>query len=430
MAAISRRRFVKHSVAGFSLAAPTVLGANNTIRLALIGCSGQGLGDLRDCLKMPDTKAVALCDVDSHQLAKAAKRLGEGVDLVTDFRRILDRRDVDAVIIATPDHWHAIPAIQALQAGKDLYLEKPIGHTIREGQLLVKATTASGRIVSVGLQQRTGTLFLKAREIIQSGQLGKISHVHCWNAWNDQTNFEGSYRQLKKVADGQPPAGVNYDFWLGPAPKRAFNANRYNGTYLYFWDYSGGMTITWGVHLIDSVMHLMNVAAPVSVTATGGKYVMMDDRETPDTVEQVFEFPSFILTYSCRHTNAFTSGSAASDHGIQFFGTAGTLLLNRQGYQIITEGKKPETIKSEAGLDAGWATHQRNFIESLRSRQPPNCTMLEGHRATTACQLANIAYRTQRKIRWDAAQEQMIDDREATRMMTKPYRAPWHLKGA
>ncbi len=427
---MQRREFVKTSVAAALWPQASVLGANDTIRLALIGCSGQGVGDLRDCLKAPNTKAVALCDVDQTQLAKAAQRIGGNVETTADFRRILDRKDIDAVIIATPDHWHAIPAIQALQSGKDLYLEKPIGHTIREGQLLVKAAADSPRVVSVGLQQRTGTLFLKAREIIQSGQLGKVSHVHCWNAWNDQANFEGSYRQLKKIANGLPPAGVDYDFWLGPAPRREFNANRYNGTYLYYWDYSGGMTITWGVHLIDSAMHLMKAEAPLNVTATGGKYVMADDRDTPDTAEQIFEFPDFILTYSCRHANAFTSGSPASDHGLQFFGTQGTLLLNRDGYQIITEGKKPETIKSIAGLDAGWGTHQRNFIECLRSRRSPNSTMLEGHRATTACQLANIAYRTQRKIRWDATKEQIIGDAAASRMMTKQYRAPWTLKGA
>ena len=440
MAPTTRRIFIKHSVAGLALATSKVsgkvLGANNTIRLALIGCSSQGIGDMRDCLKLPDTQAVAVCDVDQARLTKARKRLGERgerIDAVADFRRILDRKDIDAVIIATPDHWHAIPAIQTLQAGKDLYLEKPIGHTIREGQLLVKAAADSKSIAAVGLQQRTGTLFLKAREIIQAGQagpIGKVSHVHCWNAWNDHANFEGGERQLKQLADSSPPAGVDYDFWLGPAPKRPFNANRYNGTYLYYWDYSGGMTITWGVHLIDSAMHLMNATAPLSVSATGGKFALTDDRDTPDTVEQVFEFPNFILTYSCRHANAFTSGSAASDHGMQFFGTAGTLLLNRSGYQIITEGKQPETINSEAGLDAGWATHQRNFIECLRTRQPPNCTMLTGHRATTASQLANIAYRTGRKIRWDAAKEQIIGDAQATRLMTKQYRAPWTLKGA
>jgi predicted dehydrogenase len=426
----TRRQFLPGlaaSVATVYGARGKVLGANDAIRLGLIGCSGQGVGDLRDCLKAPNTRAVALCDLDPAQLAKAAQRIGGNVETTADFRRLLDRKDIDAVIIATPDHWHAIPAIQALQAGKDVYLEKPIGHTIREGQLLVKAVNESGRIASVGLQQRTGTLFLKAREIIQAGQLGKVSHVHCWNAWNDQANFEGSYRQLKKVANGQPPAGVDYDFWLGPAPKREFNANRYNGTYLYYWDYSGGMTITWGVHLIDSAMHLMNAAAPLSVTATGGKFALTDDRDTPDTVEQVFEFPNFILTYSCRHANAFASGSAASDHGIQFFGTQGTMLLNRDGYQIITEGKKPETIKSAAGLEAGWGTHQRNFIECLTTRQAPHCTMLEGHRATTACQLANIAYRTGHKLRWDAAKEQIIGDAEASKLMTKQYRAPWKL---
>ncbi len=424
----TRRQFLRTSTASLALARSAVIAANDTIRLALIGCSGQGLLDLRECLKSPKTKVVALCDVDQSQLNKAAQRIGGAVDTTGDFRRILDRKDVDAVIIATPDHWHAIPAIQALESGKDLYLEKPIGHTIREGQLLTRAARDTNRVASVGLQQRTGTLFLQAQEIIRSGQLGKISLVHCWNAWNDKVNYNAGYRQLKKAQNSPPPAGVDYDFWLGPAPKRDFNQDRYNGTYLYYWDYSGGMTITWGVHLIDSVMQIMNLKAPLSVTASGGKYVFDDDRETPDTVEQVFDFPGLTLTYSCRHASAFSSGSPASDHGIQFLGTAGTMLLNRDGYQIITEEKRPQTINSPTGLDAGWGTHQRNFIECLNSRKATNCTMIEGNRSTTACQLANIAYRTGHKIRWDAVKEQIIGDPEAAMLMTKRYRQPWSLR--
>ncbi|NOT59062.1 MAG: hypothetical protein HOP19_02430, partial [Acidobacteria bacterium] len=165
----------------------------------------------------------------------------------------------------------------------------------------------------------------------------------------------------------------------------------------------------------------------VGCIAVVGKYIFADDRDTPDTVEQVFDFPNFTLTYAVRHANAFTSGSATSDHGMQFFGTLGTMLLNRDGFQIIGEGKQPETIKSQAGLEAGWGTHQRNFIECLRSRRAPNCTMLEGHRATTACQLANIAYRTGHKIRWDATKEIIVNDVQATKLMTKQYRAPWTL---
>jgi predicted dehydrogenase len=428
---LTRRRFLKRSAATVVAARGVTanpLGANDQIRLALIGCSGQGVLDLRECLKAPNTRAVALCDVDQTQLDKAATRIGGNPETTGDFRRILDRRDVDAVIIATPDHWHAIPALQAMRAGKDLYLEKPIGHTIREGQLMVKTAAETRRLVSVGLQQRTGALFLKAMEIVQSGQLGKIPLVHCWNAWNDKLNYNAGYRQLKKAKSGPPPAGVDYDFWLGPAPKRDFNADRYNGTYLYYWDYSGGMTITWGVHLIDTVMQLMNVQAPRSVTASGGKYIFDDDRDTPDTVEHLFDFPGFTLSYSCRHANAFPGGSPASDHGIQFLGTEATMLLNRDGYQIVTQTKKPEVIQSPAGLDAGWGAHQRNFIECLRSRQAPNCTMEQGHRSTTACQLANIAYRTGRKIQWDATNERIIGDAEASGMMTKKYRAPWSLK--
>ena len=430
--AITRRSFLKASTAAALTARSyvSVLGANDTIRLALIGCSSQGVLDLRECLAAPNTKAVAVCDLDQTKLKKGMKRadeLGQKPDAVADFRRVVERKDVDAVIVATPDHWHAIPALQAMRAGKDLYLEKPIGHTIHEGQLMVKTAEQTGRVVSVGLQQRTGALFLDALNVIQSGKLGKVSSVHCWNAWNDKLFYEGGYRQLKNKPDSPVPAGVDYDFWLGPAPKRDFNEDRYNGTYLYFWDYSGGMAITWGVHLIDSAMHLMGVEAPKAVTAAGGKFVLNDVRDTPDTLEEIFEFPNFTMTYSCRHANSFASGSLTSDHGIQFFGTEGTMLLNRDGYRIVGQDKNETMVESAKGLDAGWGTHQRNFIESLRSRKATNCTMLQGHRATTACQLANISYRTGRKIRWDAAKEQIIGDAEASRLMTKKYRAPWSL---
>lgn len=426
----TRRQFLKSSAAAMAVThsiRSSPLGANDEIRLALIGCSEQGVYDLQECLKSPNTRTVALCDVDQNQIKEAVKRLGGSLDTYGDFRQIVDRKDIDAVIIATPDHWHAIPALQVMQSGKDLYLEKPIGHTIHEGQLMVKAAKRHNRVVSVGLQQRSGALFLKAMEVIRSGQLGKIPLVHCFNAWNDKLNYKAGYRQLKNKPDSTPPTGVDYDFWLGPAPKRPFNRDRYNGTYLYYWDYSGGMTITWGVHLIDSVMQFMNVEAPLSVTASGGKYVFDDTRDTPDTVEQVFDFPGFMLTYSCRHANAFPSGSRRKDHGIQFFGTEGTMLLDRSGYQIITEGKKSETVNSPEGLDAGGGAHQRDFIESMRSRKQPNCTIIEGHRSTTACHLANIAYRTGRKLRWDANKEQIIGDVEASRLMTKKYRAPWSL---
>src|SRR5262249_31105835 len=200
-------------------------------------------------------------------------------------RRIIDRKDIDAVIIATPDHWHVIPALQAMQSGKDVYLEKPIGHTIHEGQLMVETARERQRIVQVGLQQRSGTIFTAAMKVVRSGQIGKVSLVHCWNAWNDKVNYTGGYRQLKNAKDANPPDGVDYDMWLGPAPKRPFNPDRYNGTYLYYWDYSGGMAITWGIHLVDTVMQIMNVEGPSSVAASGGKYIFNDSRDTPDTLE-------------------------------------------------------------------------------------------------------------------------------------------------
>ena len=403
------------------------LGANDTVRLGLIGCA-RGKHNLRCCLEAPNTEVVALCDVDSARLAGTLKEIGGKPDTYGDFRRIIDRQDIDAVIIATPDHWHAIPALQAIRAGKDVYLEKPIGHTIYEGQILVETARAHKRVVEVGLQQRSGTIFQEAVKLVNSGEIGKVSVVRCFNAWNQWVGGSGRSRGIGKPPDCDPPEGVDYDMWLGPAPKRPFNPNRFHWNYIYYWDYSGGMLMAWGVHLVDIALWAMKVKGPEAVTTSGGTYILTDSRETPDTAEAIFEFPDFTMIYSCRHATAFPMGSRRLDHGIQFFGSQATLLVDRSGYQIIPEGEKnPEPVLSPPELNSGEGVHQRRFIECVRSREAPVCDILEGHRSTTALQLANISYHTGRKIFWNAEKEQIINDADAARRIGKEYRAPWSL---
>ncbi|HEY2979908.1 MAG TPA: Gfo/Idh/MocA family oxidoreductase [Anaerolineales bacterium] len=414
--------------AASSLPRSSVLGANDTVRLGLIGCGPRGAGDLFRCLKEPKTQAVALCDVDEARIAQAAERIGVTPDIYVDFRRVIDRTDIDAVIVGTPDHWHAIPALHAIRAGKDVYLEKPVGHTIHEGQVLVAAARKHDRVVEVGLQQRSGTIFQEAVRLVQSGKIGKVSRVHCFNAWNAiSAPGTGRSQILENLPDGPAPKGVDFDMWLGPAPKRPFNPNRFHWNYIYYWDYSGGMIIAWGVHLIDIVLLAMKSNGPRAVTTAGGRFVIHDARETPDTAEVILEFPEYTLTYSCRHGSSFPQGSPRADHGIQFWGDQATLLVNRFGYQIIPEGEGSEPRVSAKDLDNGDERHQRGFIESIRSRKAPVCSIEEGHRSTTACQLANISYRTGRKITWDPVKELIIGDPEASHYMTKEYRAPWSL---
>jgi predicted dehydrogenase len=406
----------------------SAIGANDTVRLGLIGCGPRGTGDLFRCLKEPNTQAVALCDVDDGRIAQAVERIGVKPDIYHDFRRVIDRADIDAVIVGTPDHWHAIPALAALRAGKDVYLEKPVGHTIHEGQVLVEESRKHKRIVEVGLQQRSGTIFQEAIRLVQSGQIGKVSRVHCFNAWNAvAAPGTGRSQILENLPDGPAPPGVDFDLWLGPAPKRPFNPNRFHWNYIYFWDYSGGMIIAWGVHLIDIVLLAMKSAGPTAVTTSGGKFVLNDARETPDTAEVMFEFPEYTLTYSCRHATSFCQGGSRADHGIQFWGDQATLLVNRFGYQIIPEREGAEPSAGAKDLDNGEERHQRGFVSAVRSRKAPVCSIEEGHRSTTACQLANISYRTGRKIRWDPAREVIVGDSEASRYLTKEYRAPWVL---
>jgi predicted dehydrogenase len=428
----TRRQFL----ASGALAA-TVLGANDAVRAGLIGCGGRARSLLQLFQKDPSFRVVAVCDVDRGRLEETRASLSPVPDMYSDFRRLLERKDIDAVIIATPDHWHAIPALQAMRAGKDVYLEKPIGHTVEEGAVLVAEADRSGRLLEVGLQQRSGTLFAAAARLIREGTLGKISLVHCLNVWNQSESGTLDYTILRpaqsrshglgRPPDTDPPPGVDYDFWLGPAPKRRFNPNRFHWNYLYFWDYSGGMVITWGIHMLDSVRQLLGLGWPKAVTASGGRYVLDDMRETPDTLVAVFDYPNLTVTSSVQHANAFPWGNPRMDHGIQILGTKGTMLLTREGYRILPEGDSTNVIESAAGLDAGDGAHQLRFLESVRSRKPPVCGIREGHISTGSLQLANISYRTGRKIFWDDTQQDIIGDPGASRHLRKAYRKPWLL---
>jgi len=429
----TRREFI----AAGSLAA-TPLAANDSIRVGLIGCGGHGRSLLKMFQKDPSCRIVAICDVDQERLGETLRTLAPGVATYQDFRHLLDSREIDAVIVATPDHWHAIPALQAIRSGKDVYLEKPVGHTVEEGAQLVAEAERSDRIVEVGLQQRSGTLFAEAARAIRQGELGKISLVHCLNTWNQSDSGIPDYTIRKpsnsrisglgRPPDGDPPAGVDYDFWLGPEPKRRFNPNRFHWNYLYFWDYSGGMVITWGVHMLDSARHLLGLGWPSAVSASGGRYVLDDMRETPDTLVAVFDYPNLTVTCSVQHANAFPWGNPRVDHGIQILGTKGTMLLTRAGYQILPEGNPAAAVRqSGAGLDSGDGPHQLRFLESLRSRKPPACGVREAHISTASLQLANISYRTGRKIVWDETRQRISGDSEAQRYLTKEYRKPWSL---
>ncbi len=434
-ASLSRRRFIAQAtatlIAGSASALPSsaasnkaVAGANERLRIGLIGCGGQGLGNLYHFQKL-GAQVVAVCDPDEERMRHARERSGGKADMQRDFRHVLERQDVDVVVVATPDHWHALPTVMACAAGKDVYVEKPLAYSVAEGRAMVNAAARHGRIVQIGTQQRGGEHYREAVARIQSGELGKVSRARVWNVWNG-TRGEvsgGRWGTIGNPPDGVPPDGVDYDLWLGPAPKRAFNSNRFHWNYVYFWDYAGGMMTGWGVHHVDVVQWAMGEDTPKTVTSSGGKYVLDDARETPDTLDTLFEYDGFTLQASMYHGNA--RPIEGSDYGVAFYGTEGTMLLKREGYKIWSEDPaKPEVVREGTEMDAPF---RAEFLRCCKERTQPVANAATGQRSTIPVLLANIAYRTGRKLNWNGTAEQFENDSEADVYLTRTYREPWSL---
>jgi predicted dehydrogenase len=439
----SRREFLRQSIAG-AVAGSTAIGlepktyakvpgANDRIRVALIGCGGQGRADLGKMIRIPNVECVSLCDVDDAQTARAAKLVGDGgfaqpSHSTRDFRQVLDRKDVDAVIVGTPDHWHALPTILACQAGKDVYVEKPLSVAIAEGKAMVAAARKNDRVVQMGTQQRSAPHYTEAVEYVRSGQLGKIRLVRAWAYldWKGETPV---------VPDTEPPDGVDYDMWLGPARKRPFNRNRFHFTFRWYWDYSGGLMTDWGAHMIDIANWAMGIKAPSSAVSAGGKFGYPNDAmETPDTQQVIWAFPEFTMIWE--HMLGAGRGPEAREHGVAFHGNNGVLVIDRAGWEVYPETdsigkprafKVPGLPRRNAGNADYHATHVQNFIECMRSRKRPNSDVEIGHNSMIACHLANIAQRLGRQVKWDVDREEIIDDPGAQREVSREYRAPWKL---
>jgi len=435
----TRRGFLRQSAAlgaATTLPASRVLGANDRIRLALIGCGGMGRGDLRDALRVKNTECVALCDVDDSQTATALKQVLETgsakPDLMTrDFRRVIDRKDIDAVIIGTPDHWHALPAILACQSGKDVYVEKPLSVSIAEGRAMVDAARKYDRVVQMGTQQRSASHYTAAVDYVKSGKLGKIRLVRAW-AYLDWVG------ELPVKPDTDPPEGVDYDFWLGPAPRRPFNRNRFHFSFRWYWDYCGGLMTDWGAHMIDIANWAMGIKAPSSAVSVGGKFgYPQDAMETPDTQQVIWEFPEFSMIWE--HALGVGRGPEAREHGVAFHGNDGVLVIDRDGWEVWGEtdkvGRRVREYRSaglprqSAGSENYHLLHVQNFLECMRTRERPRSDVEIGHNSMVACHLGNIAYRLGRRVQWDVENERMIGDSEAQRYVSREYRAPWKLPG-
>lgn len=400
--------------------------AADTIRFGLVGVNSMGFADLKAHLKLPNVTCTALCDVDAGVLEKRAAEVqqltGKRPATYGDFRKMLESKDLDAVIVGTPDHWHALPAIYAMEAGKDVYCEKPLANSIEECRLMLAAARRYNRVVQVGQWQRSHQHWQDALSFVQAGKLGNVRLVKVWGYFN-------WYKEVPNLPDAPAPAGVDYDLWLGPAPKRPFNPNRFHGTWRHFWDYGGGLMTDWGVHLIDMALAGMNAAAPLSVSAAGGRFGYPDSgMETPDTMQALYQFDKFSLVWA--HGVGIGNGDYGREHGVAFVGNNGTLVVDRGGWEVIPEKKSGkevmEAVPRTAQVGNGLDNHAANFVDCIRSRKKPNCDIEIAANTAMVCQLGNIAYRSGRKLDWDAAKGR-FSDKTANEYLAAQYHNGWKV---
>lgn len=412
----SRKKFLHQSAAllGGGLLASAIdnsafaifknrISPSDQLNIGAIGINGMGWSNVRAALKVPGVNLVAVCDIDTNVIDKRLKELSDKnydtskIKVYGDYRKLLDQKDVDAVIIGTPDHWHALIMIHACEAGKDVYVEKPVGNSIIECRTMVAAQQRYKKVVQAGQWQRSQQHFKDAVAYVQSGQLGNIRTVKVWC-------YQGWMRPKPVVANSAPPLGVDYKQWLGPATTRPFNASRFHFDFRWFWDYAGGLMTDWGVHLLDYGLLGMKADLPKTICGAGGKFAYPElYEETPDTLTTLYEFDGFNLVWDS--AMGIDNGSYGRDHGIAYIGNNGTLILNRGGWEVIEErqGKnkvsKPLVKSSDNGLDKHWV----NFVEVVKSRKTEdlNCSIQAGAHVATVAQMGNISYRTGQKLTWD-----------------------------
>ncbi len=442
----SRRRFIKNSLlasAGMATLPNLVtaehlaafkqkVSPNEQINFGLIGCKGMGWSNMNSHLLMPEINCVALADIDQSVLdqrsANVEELRGKKPKQYKDYRKMLEDPDIDAVIIGTPDHWHCLNLIDSLEAGKHAYVEKPLANSIEECNLMVKATEKYGKMVQVGQWQRSGSQYEQAIDFVRSGKLGNIRLVKTWA-------YQGWMKPVPVKPDGQPPQGVDYDMWLGPAPKRPFNENRFHFNFRWFWDYAGGLMTDWGVHEIDIALYAMNVSAPKSIMASGGKLAYPDDAsETPDTLQTVYEYDGFNMLWE--HATGIDGGNYGTTEGIAFIGNNGTLVVNRGGWKVIAEtenvnGERKEKIEAVSHIKPegnAQQAHCRNFVDAIKSNDASklNCGIKTGSVAAINAHMGNVAYKLGKKIYWDKAKD-AFKESEANKLVKANYQNGWKL---
>ncbi len=398
------------------------------IALGFIGLGGMGQGTLRGMMAQPDVEVRAVCDVYRAHLEQAVSLTNGKAQGYTDFRKLLERNDLQGVVVSTPDHWHALATIHACNAKKHVYVEKPLSHSVVEGRAMVEAARRNNCVTQMGIQIHAGENYHRVVDIVRSGVLGKIHKVRVW--------VSKPYTNLGKPPDGEPPAGLDWDLWTGPAPLKPFNKNRFIFNWRWFWEYGGGLLADMGCHVIDLVHWALNVEAPLTVTATGGKWVLDDNTTVPDTMEVLYEYPppagaggkgerGFLMTWS--HSMASSRGPEKKGLGILFHGTQGYLVADYGSFELFDEQGKPmppPKIDQPIPRSPG---HHREWLDAIKTGRRCSADIEYGHRLTTVCHLGNIALLTGRKLYWDAQAERFPDDADANQRLRREYRQPWRL---
>ncbi|MGB2758343.1 MAG: Gfo/Idh/MocA family oxidoreductase [Maribacter stanieri] len=443
----NRRNFIRKSTAGLVMTGASFMfpmellsmmrkkvGANDTINVGLVGCKGMGFSDLTSFLKISEINVIALCDVDENVLRERTADLEKaGIKKpkwYVDYRKLLENKDIDVVIIGTPDHWHCLQLTDALQAGKDVYCEKPIANSVQEANIMLDFVQSRDRMVQIGQWQRSQPHFVDAIKYVHSGALGEIRLAKAWA-------YQGWMKPVPVVPDTTVPAGVDYKMWLGPAPERAFNKNRFHFDFRWFWDYAGGLMTDWGVHLMDYALYGMKAETPKSVMALGGKFAYPNDAsETPDTLQTVYEYDGFSILWE--HATGIDGGNYGRNHGIAFIGNNGTLVLDRGGWEVIPEkefqgwGKegipKMEAMSHDNGGLSGLDLHTQNFIEAVKSRDNSklNAPIKVGYDAALVSHMGNVAFKTGNRIYWDETAGQFKNE-EANQFLKANYHNGWKL---
>jgi predicted dehydrogenase len=391
-----------------SFANTKVVAPSDLLNVGAIGINGMGWEDLKNLIRVPGAQVVALCDVDENVLNKRKDELarnGKQVKTYSNHRKLLENKDIDVVVIGTPDHWHCLQMVEACSAGKDVYVEKPVGNSIQECKVMSAAQKRYSRVVQVGQWQRSVPHFVDALNFLKTGKIGKIRTVKAWA-------YQGWMSPMTVKPDGPTPAGVDYNLWLGPAPMRPFNPNRFHFNFRWFWDYAGGLMTDWGVHLIDYALLGMNAKFPKSAAALGGKYAYPDGpEETPDTLTTLFEFDNYNLIWE--HAQGISNGQYGRDHGIAYIGNNGTLVLDRGGWEVIPDEKRMEAVPLQPNKGSGLENHMINFAEAVKSRDFNKlaCSIQDGVHVAKVCQMGNISYKTGRRVIWDTTQDKFTDEK-------------------